>query len=169
MGSPKLANLIGVYAGEIQELEDVFYDISRLRDPTAPKTVGMHLDNIGTLIGCPREDDTDARYKVRLQAQSLVNASNGTVPEIVAIVQLLAPGISFTLNRGFIAEYDVYLNEVVTEKVGAQVKRAVEQATAGGVKVFVSYHTSEPYFGFLESVEIIGSWLESATPGLPSY
>ncbi len=84
---PNIAAILGALLDEVQELEDAAIDV---RDETTlDNSIGEQLDGIGRIVGAPRAGLGDDAYRLRLRAQILINLSSGTIPEIVAIVELL--------------------------------------------------------------------------------
>ncbi len=85
---PKLAALAGVYLAQIQELEDVFWDIFTKRVLLAE---GVQLDVLGRIVGELRLGASDADYLPRILAKIRANRSGGTVEDLYAVIRAALP------------------------------------------------------------------------------
>ncbi len=104
--------LLDVYSRQIQDLEDMFFELIEKR--FIDDAVGVQLDGLGRIIGAPRNGLADEPYRVQLRVQIRINRSSGTVEDIISVVALLVtnpihvrifPPASFvvTLNDAVVA------------------------------------------------------------------
>ncbi len=87
---PRLDALVQSWVGQIQELEPMFFDI--LEDTLVSTSVGEQLDELGTVVGELRQARTDDEYRIAIGARILINTSNGTIEEMIAIALALTGG-----------------------------------------------------------------------------
>ncbi len=82
-GLPRFQELIRIVSGQIQELEDVLWSIALDSVETA---VGTQLDGFGSIVGAERQGLSDDDYRALIRATILANNSEGTIPDLYAIV-----------------------------------------------------------------------------------
>lgn len=137
---PRILALLASYLGQVQALEDVFWDLflARWIDTSA----GVQLDVIGRIVGEKRQGSLDDEYRAFLRARVKVNRSLGLAQSLLDIVELLQ-------NDAL----PVYLTEyhppaVRLEPEGAvivdavRVDRMLVQANAAGVALAFVYTPS---------------------------
>jgi Protein of unknown function (DUF2612) len=71
----RIRALVAVYVAPLQELEDVFSDLYRLRDISSAS--GAQLDTLGEIVGQPREGRTDTEYRAAIRFRIQLNGSSG--------------------------------------------------------------------------------------------
>lgn len=105
--SVNLKGLIADVSGtQTQELEDVFWDLlSRLDINTM---VGQQLNNIGTIVGQARNGQTDAIYRLFIQAKIGVNVSESEANRIIDVWKLISLASIVYMFEAFPAEVDIY-------------------------------------------------------------
>jgi hypothetical protein len=84
---PNLAALSDAYVEQIQDLEDVYFQL--IDDRTLDTAVGVQLDGIGQIVGEERKGLNDDDYRIRLKARIRINLSSGTAEELYRILELL--------------------------------------------------------------------------------
>lgn len=108
--SPNVQDLISVSLGEIQEAEDVMYDLLNLR--RIDNATGQQLDNIGDKLNLKRTSSSDEAYRTALRVKALSKTSNGTEEDIVRLFQLVSgdPNVSFYKFEpyGVVATYNSF-------------------------------------------------------------
>ena len=128
---PNLAAILTAYLTQVQEIEDVAFDILAILGDIDSQ-VGEQLDLIGRIVGQDREGRTDAVYIQWIHARVLVNRSSGLVDELLQILELVASGNS----RGYTPAYPAsFLIEIFGAFSGdAQAVAAIlGEARAAGV------------------------------------
>lgn len=89
-GSPRLQRLILALVAPLQEAEDSAFQL--LTEVwSLDLAEGVQLDLIGELVSESRDGRTDAVYRASLRVRVLVNDSNGTANELLAIAALYSP------------------------------------------------------------------------------
>ncbi len=103
---PKIAAFISAFVDQSQDVEDGSFEV--LLDTIIETAVGVQLDGIGVIVGRARGGLSDDLYRVRLQAQILLNKSSGLLDEILTIIALLeAAPITNVIEKypaGFVIE-----------------------------------------------------------------
>lgn len=84
-----LAALLNANMIQVQELEDVFFDI--MAKLVLSVAVGDQLDIFGKIVVEPRLGRTDGVYAAFIAARILINRSNGRVEEINAVLAIVLP------------------------------------------------------------------------------
>lgn len=89
---PRTAEMIRVLVGQVQGLEDVYYQLMGAFD--VDTAVGDQLDKLGLNVGELRDDRTDEPFRAAIRTRVLVNSSEGTLPELLAILEAAVPTIA---------------------------------------------------------------------------
>lgn len=115
---PKIRALATAYLDQIQDLENAFSDL--LTETTIDDSVGIHLDNIGSIVGEPRAGRDDVQYRTAIKARIQLNTSGGTLEDVVALAIAVANapvtiGIIELFPAGFLASIKEPLDPAVTD------------------------------------------------------
>ncbi len=127
-----------------QTMDDLSTTIEDLRTKTdLDNAVGEQIDRNGAMIGVNRQGLSDADYKTLQDIKIRVNKSNGSLPEILSIVEDLAN--LFTLDpsppvpvvteivEDFPAKYRANLTTFLDESFKDIIRLMVDQSTATGI------------------------------------
>lgn len=134
--SPDLRALLTSYIEQVQELEEVSYDIyeKRLLDDAAK----AQIDDLGELVRQERTSNDDEIYRAFIKARIAINRSNGRTEEIINILRLVS------LSTDIYHVRDTGNASIVVETFTPQtsawadlILTLVKDAKAGGVKVQV--------------------------------
>lgn len=100
-GDPtNLQKVIRALVTPAQELQDVNYELETER--WLATAVGVQLDEIGVILGLPREaDESDSDYRERLQFQIFINTSVGSPEDSIRVLRFLT-------NASHIGYFEVY-------------------------------------------------------------
>lgn len=125
------------WATQIQALENVCFEI--LNELYLDVAVGVWLDRLGAIVGEERSGADDDVYRLRIRARIQLNKSNGTIPDLLSILQLLidANTQSFELRESFPAALRVDIRGPATETNAVQLARILRLAKAGGVNAIL--------------------------------
>ncbi len=82
-GLPRFQALLEIFCDEIQEIEDMLWELGQDSVNTA---FGVQLDGFGSIVGAERQGLSDTDYRALIRARIKANNSEGTVPDIFAIV-----------------------------------------------------------------------------------
>lgn len=96
---PRIVSLTSIYLKQIQEAEDALSDL--LTETDLDNAADIHLDNIGAIVGEPRLGRSDSQYRTAIRARILLNISNGTIEDMIALV-IASTGLPVTIE---ITEY----------------------------------------------------------------
>lgn len=129
----KVAALVASFLDRCQELEDAAYPIIEQRD--IDQAVGHRLERIGQIVNVDRAGRTDDDYRLRIRAEFAILRSNGTIDDIINVLQLLLgmPTTDILVEQQF--PKSLYVrprNWVVTEDtilLATQLRRAVSAGT----------------------------------------
>lgn len=84
-----LVELLRDVGGSVQAIEDAFWQLYTER--SLDDATGAQLDNLGTLVGQPRNGYGDADYRTHLRARVKANRSSGNPDAILEILRLVVP------------------------------------------------------------------------------
>lgn len=109
---PKILALTTVYIQQLQELEDALSDL--LTETNLGNAVGIHLDNIGAIVGELRLGRSDSQYRIAISARILLNTSNGTIEDVIALA-IASTEILLTIEitEYFPASFNARIVEVI--------------------------------------------------------
>jgi hypothetical protein len=147
-----ISMLVAVFANEIQNLENVGFDVNNERlfyNGTTFPAQGAQLDGIGALVGIGRNGLNDAEYLIFIIAKIAENFSDGTIPAIGNIVSLLFETQIFNFFEMFPAEIDLQIPD--TSPLDPALYGAVAgiiQASLGagiGLGSIVVYDATNPF------------------------
>ena len=151
-----LADLIASYTDRVQELEFAVFPVMSARSIDYATT--DRLDGIGQILDVARQGRTDVGYRLRLRAELLILKSNGTVDELIAILQALA---SMPTKTIVIDEYDpktIYMriqNFAVSFEDATIMKSLLDRARPAATELHLIYssttQTDEHIFRFSDT------------------
>lgn len=107
----RFGNLLTSYVAEVQDLEDALFQI--LDDTNLDSAVGQQLDNIGEIVGEPRNGRDDATYLIAIRARILLNTSEGTIEDIILLILALQSGLEVEILEFFPAAFLAQVNTPV--------------------------------------------------------
>ncbi len=140
-----LLALLTTYLQQLQDLEDALFS---LFNTALSNSVGVQLDGLGRIIGEPRFGRSDADYNLALNARIIVNSSEGTPEELIAVVNTLISASSvITLTEFFPAAFEIEVVDEIDED-GFQIGRLVIQAKPAGVNGIFRWHSTTTPFAF---------------------
>lgn len=135
-GKPRIRGWLLSYLDEAQEISDQIYltTLSRLIDHAA----GVHLDVIGKIVGQPRREGDDERYRVLLRARVAVNVSDGTVGDLQRVASLVLGGPDFSIDEVFPAS--VVVDSSAPIDFADIAFELIEQAKSAGVALTLHHY-----------------------------
>jgi hypothetical protein len=83
---PRIRAWLESYLNRIQDLENAVYRY--IFGVLLDNAVGVHLDNLGALVGEPRSGKSDERFRFAIRIAARVNRSSGRVVDLLEIVDL---------------------------------------------------------------------------------
>lgn len=145
-GKPKLEAFIHLLGRQVQDLENALLGIVAITD--LGSVTGVQLDVLGKILQQARNGQDDDTYRLFLRARILVNASQGTVEEVLAVLVLLVPGATLVLTETDPAAFEVAVTSPVPDLADMVViSRLVLEAKSAGIKASI-FSYSEPVFRF---------------------
>lgn len=128
---PNLRALLADYIDEIQEAENMLWDVIVKR--LIAYAEFSQLDVLGKLVGETRDGRTDAQYRVRINARIAINNSRGRAPDIIRILRLLYAE-RFRFSEDGVAQFRIeYLTPLANTAGYLELPGIVSEARIGGV------------------------------------
>lgn len=148
----QLQALAATYLAEVQAVEDALCQLIFDTRLESPNCVGVLVDEIGALVGQPRNGVTDdATYKIYIRARQRVTRSNGRPEDIYAIYRTL--GISgMRLELQPPAGFTLYVHDPITAAEAAIFLGFLQEARGGGINGQLQYQLQDDAltFAFLD-------------------
>ena len=142
-GRANIEALLDALVTQCQDIEDTGFEI--ITETAIATAVGVQLDGLGDIVGIERGGSADAEFRVRIEAQVLVNKSSGTIPQLLEILEVLGAS-SITLSEYYPAKMEIQVDSILAGGVIAA--NAVDEARAGGVGLGFAWHISTNPFIF---------------------
>lgn len=144
--SPDFLALLTVFLKQVQDVEDVLFELKDLR--FLDDAVGVQLDLLGELLGVGRGGLTDEAFRSRLRVQILINLATGTIQSILDPLEVLLPTNTFTMTETFPASLSVTAEESISEVDGDIAGETVLQTRPAGVEASFRFFEDTPEFRF---------------------
>lgn len=130
---PLLSALARISGERTQLLEDQLWKIFTER--WIESAEGTQLDNLGKIVGQPRQAFADEDYRQQLRARVRLNRSSGTIEDLLAIFRLVVPpGTGLQMIERFPAGFRLQLNDMGFNAASiALLLGFMRAARAGGV------------------------------------
>ena len=146
-GKANIEALISSLSSEqIQDLEDVLFDIStRLNIDTS---VGVQLNNIGVIIGQPRNGQNDATYRLFLKGKAGRNVSEGDIERVLSIWKIITGGSVVQVIEIFPANIELFSDIPVPDALASDAFDLMQDVVGAGIRVVSSVIGSDHPFGF---------------------
>ncbi|MCK5610309.1 DUF2612 domain-containing protein [Candidatus Pacearchaeota archaeon] len=157
-GKTKLEDLIkDISTTQIQELENSSFQLfSRL---SIDISEGVQLDNIGTIVGQPRNALDDVTYRLFLRAKIGQNTSEGEIEKVLDIWRLISGADNIRLMEVYPAEIWLYYDTVLAEELVDMAFELMQNVVGAGiiVRFLISYDTDNAFaFAGGDSIKISG-------------
>ncbi len=145
-GQPNFAGQLRSFLLQVQELEQVFFDLRVQR--YVDNAVGAQLDGIGRVVGETRKGKNDTDYRTAIKGRILSNRANSRVEEIHALFGRLLPGFTFTWASGTVASFIYGIDQALTgsDPSPEVLNQQLQTAKGGGI------HASLLHSGFDDSL-----------------
>lgn len=124
----------------VQDIEDTLWQLFIER--TIYTAVGAQLDVIGRILGFPRNTPDDDIYRVYLLGQIKALRSQGTIDDLISLVQTLVSGTTgqVHLEEYFPAAVVIYVDSVVvTPDLAAAMAYFLRIAKTSGVRIILQW------------------------------
>lgn len=139
-GKPNMAGWLSDYIDEIQEVENVVWDVIVGRLPDYAE--GVQLDVLGSIVGERRNGLGDAAFRVRIKARIRINQSFGRPLDVIEVLRLIDPA-TFHLIEHYPAAFEIYYDTPpANDAIAGQIPGIVAETRAAGVGAIVRIPTS---------------------------
>ena len=138
----------------IQDLEDVLFDVGTKLN--IDNSVGVQLNNIGIIVGQPRNGQDDATYKLFLKAKAGRNVSEGDIERVLSIWKIITGGTVVQVIENFPAEIELFSDVPVPDALASDAFDLMQDVVGAGVRVVSSVIGSDTPFGFEGRVGVLG-------------
>ena len=147
-------NVIVIFGQQIQELEDMFFDL--LLERYLATAIGEQLDMLGDLLNQDRLGLSDDNYRVLLYNKIAEYNSEGAIEDIISIFKIVSGSERVELSELGIAAFALtgFNANPITDT--SLIVNSVENAKAAGVKVDHIILTTDIPFGFEETSDALG-------------
>ena len=154
-GKTNIEALLDSLGGQqIQDLENILFDIgTRLN---IDNSIGVQLNNIGIIVGQPRNGQDDATYRLFLKAKSGRNVSEGDIERVLSIWKIITGGTVVQVIENFPAEIELFSDIPVPDALASDAFDLMQDVVGAGVRVISSVIGSDTPFGFEGRVGALG-------------
>lgn len=125
--APNIDGLLQTIVVEMQEVEDVLFQLLLNRDVT--NAVGAQLDIIGEIVGIAREGRSNTEYRQAVLVQIQVNNTGGQEAALAALLENLVDPDVISIIEVFPAGLDVSIDETGVTIGTVQLLRKAVAAT----------------------------------------
>lgn len=123
---PGMTGFASIFGAKVQEIEDALWQLYTLRG--IDTALGAQLDNLGKVIGYPRQGLSDNDYRLRLKAKIALNRDSGTTAEILSIFGLLLPTLSLQLTETPPGGFELHVVGVIPGTISVSELGAILQS-----------------------------------------
>lgn len=137
--SPRIASLLTTFLDQIQQLEDAFSEI--LTETTVEASTGQQLDALGSIVGEPRSGRNDLQYSTALRARLILNVSEGTPENIIALIRAIAGDVTVQVFESYPASFLATIVDPIdpTEVDVTQIGSLVASGRPAGVEGVLTF------------------------------
>lgn len=138
-GKTKFEALLNALVAPSDDLDEAFASFDAMR--SIDDATGVLLDRIGAILNRPRASLSDDDYRTFLRVQILINLTSGTVPELIEILQALAPGCTVDIVEWFPAALVADIQGVIIAPEDAELLAEIlATARPAGIGATLKYH-----------------------------
>lgn len=131
--SPTILAIINAFVGEIQELEQVLYDLSVSR--TINQAFGVQLDKLGELLDRTRDGRSDADYRIILLAKVSQNISRGTSDDVSSVFKILSSSSKVQFGDSYFGEFYLLADNPLTQSEVNLLLKEMQVVDSAGVRL----------------------------------
>lgn len=143
LGKPRIEAVLAAILTEVQALEDVFQSL--LSERTLAQATGAALDQIGRLVGEPRNGRPDAEYRLYIRLRIHRNVSRGEAERLIRVVRDLTSSTAVELDESSPGVVQITFDG---QALPAGLKTAMEDVAPVGVRLEL---VNAPVGGFVFS------------------
>jgi hypothetical protein len=154
-GKTNIEALLDSLGGQqIQDLEDILFDINSRLD--IDNSEGVQLDNIGTIVGQPRNGQDDMTYKLFLKAKAGVNVSEGDVERVLSVWKIITGGTIVQVIDQYPAAIELFSDVPVPGELEVEAFALMQEVVGAGISITSSIISPDNAFGFENSIDTLG-------------
>ena len=154
-GKTNIEALLDSLGGQqVQDLEDALFGIGSRLDIDSSE--GVQLDNIGTIVGQPRNGQDDMTYQLFLKAKSGVNVSEGDVERVLSVWKIITGGTVVQVIDQYPAAIELFSDVPVPGELEVEAFALMQNVVGAGVSITSSIISPDNAFGFEDSVDTLG-------------
>ena len=139
-----LEEYIACNLDQLQVIENELQKFKNVRN--IDDATGVVLDSIGEIVGEDRNGREDNEYRIAIKYRIVLNYSNGEPESLIQAVRIFTEAT----NIHYTHVYPAGVNIVFTSSIAppANLRELLEDIAPAGVKIFLGWVNSGPYFGF---------------------
>lgn len=154
-GKANIEALLDSLGGQqIQDLENILFDISSRLD--IDNSVGVQLNNIGLIVGQPRNGQDDITYRLFLKAKAGVNVSEGDVERVLSIWKIITGGTIVQVIDQYPAAVELFSDVPVPGELEVAAFTLMQEVVGAGISITSTIISPENAFGFENSIDTLG-------------
>lgn len=162
---PRLAALLGIYLGKLQEIELALWQL--LVERTVDTALGVALTHLARKVGVDRSGWADSELRRLVRAEIRVLKSSGNAEDLLAVIRTFLAGATgeqlVELEFSYPAELAVVLLEELTGREAFALARLLHRAKSGGVRLVTEYVVQPIDETFRFSTDPDGEEIDDAT------
>ena len=144
---PNLQAFLDAFVQQTADLETALFQI--LTDTDIDNAVGVQLDGLGDIVGEERGGRNDAEYRDAIRVRILLNTSEGTAEELIAIIKgidsTLTPEIVDIPPAAFYAQ--IGLTTLSTDQLN-RLAFFIRKGRGAAIGSFLIFHLTDPPFQY---------------------
>lgn len=102
-GKPKIEGVLDAFSFQFDDLEDAWFEL--LDERSLDTSIGQQLDNLGNIVGEPRDGRNDTDYRRAIQVRIRINNSSGTPEDLIDIAETATIGTDVRYFEHYPASY----------------------------------------------------------------
>lgn len=154
-GKANIEALLDSLGGQqIQDLEDILFGLNTRLD--IDNSVGVQLNNIGLIVGQPRNGQDDITYRLFLKAKAGVNVSEGDVERVLSVWKIITGGTIVQVIDQYPAAVELSSDVPVPDALASDAFALMQDVVSAGVRVLSSLISPENAFSFEGGIGTLG-------------
>lgn len=154
VGKPNISAMATIFGDRYQTVEDVFWDM--YSNGSLANAHDTMLDQIGEIVGQPRNGMADPLYRIRIAARIGQNVSKGTAEDVIKIFKILMQADRVYYRPDYPAGF--ILTAIGGTPLGSMsdIKNAMNSSRMGGVSINLYTTTASVAFSFSDDPDPAG-------------
>lgn len=137
-----VTGILTAMGGQAQQVETAFQQL--LLERWASTAFGAELDNLGRIVGQPRNGLTGDLYRLWISARVAINRASGTVPEILKIFSyIIDAGVTMVIEDQPPVMFTLVMNGTpLTVDNAPELAAILQSVKAAGVRALMTFGIS---------------------------